>query len=102
MIWCSIVDAGAIGAVANFVEALLQVSVGGLEDSSRSAVGLGVRGGVGDGDGDQFAVVAAGDVDGDVERAERDRRAVPGEEEALEHQRRMGIRARARIRAMSM
>ena len=41
-------------------------------------------------------------IDGDVEGPQRELRAVPGEQDSLEHQRRSGTRDRAMIRAMSM
>ena len=86
MISCLTVDAGALGAVDDIVEGLVEIAVCGVGGLLAVGVGLGVGGRVGDRDGDELGVVAAGDVDGDVERAQRDVRAVPGEQDSLKHQ----------------
>ena len=96
------VDAGAVGSVCDLREGLFEVAVGGVDGLAAVGGGLGVGGGVGDGDRDQLGVVAAGDVDRDVEGAQRDLRAVPGEQDSLKHQRKIGISVRARIRATNM
>ena len=95
-------DAGALGAVRDLLEGARQVAVRGVRGLLAVGARLGVRGGVGDRHGDELGVVAARDVDREVERAQRHRRAVPGEQYSLEHQCRIGTRDRATINATSM
>ena len=102
MISCDDVDAGALGAVDHLVEGLGEVPVGGVGGLLAVSGGFGVGGGVGDRDGDELGVVAAGDVDRDVKRAQRDLGAVPCQQDSLKHHLRMGTRDRATIRATSM
>ena len=59
-------DAGSLGAVDHVVEGLGEIPVGGVGCLLAVSGGFGVRGGVGDGDGDEVGVVAARDVDSDV------------------------------------
>jgi hypothetical protein len=96
------VDAGAGGSISDVGESGFQVavcSIGGLAPIRR---GFGVGGGVGDRDRHELGVVATRDVDRDVKRAHGEPRAVPGEQDSLEHQRRMGTRDRATMSATSM
>ena len=96
------VHAGPGGAVGDLGEGGLQVAVGGVGGLDPVHGGLGVGGGVGDRDGDKLGLVAAGDVDRDIKRAEGEIGTVPGKQDSLEHQRRMGTRDRAMMRAASM
>jgi hypothetical protein len=96
------IDPGAFGSVLDLIERVLEVAVGGV--SGLGAVGgrLGMSRRVRNRDGYEFGLVAAGDVDGDIKGTQRDLRAVPGKEDSLKRQRRMGTRDRATIKATSM
>jgi hypothetical protein len=78
--------ADAVGAVADALEALFEVAARCLDRLAPVGLRLGMCRRVRDRDGDDLRLVAAREVDREVERPERRLRSVPGDEDAPEHQ----------------